>query len=240
MCSWRIFLIGSILLTSSIWLAGQAGRSFDRAKWEDMTREVDYIEQQEKAEEESSDAEAANNGESELVRPRGPSTFSSTWSTVIKVLAILVLMILLAFLVKIIIDANSGVRSRKVKKTSFDFDEAEELEDNLMEADLDPYLQDALAKEQYLWAIRLYYLQILQSLGERRFIQWKKDKTNREYLVEIKGPLQNTFQHLTHTFDWLWYGSVKLDKAEFEATAPAFERFLKSIRAEKVKSPDIP
>jgi hypothetical protein len=160
-------------------------------------------------------------------------------STAIKIIALVALMVVLAFFVKAILEANSGVRNRKLKKKSFDFDDPEDLEENLMETDLAPFLREALEKEEYLWAIRLYYLQVLQRLSERRFIQWKKDKTNWEYLAEMKGPLRNTFQHLTHTFDRLWYGSVKLGRAEYEETAPAFERFLERIETEKVQSPDM-
>lgn len=204
-----------------------------------MVREVDYLEPADELTEEPEDADGSGSGEGERERLESPSPISSTLSTAIKIMAIVALMIVLALFVKTLIDANSGVRDRKVKKKSFDFNDPEELEENLMEADLDPLLREALEQEEYLWAIRLYYLQILQSLSERRFIQWKKDKTNWEYLGEIEEPLRNTFRQVTQTFDRLWYGSVKLGQAEFEETAPVFERFLERIRAEKVKIPDL-
>jgi len=108
----------------------------------------------------------------------------------------------------------------------------EEVEDRLMEADLMALINSALQQGNYKGAIRLYYLQTLKTLSEQQFIRWKKQKTNRNYLSELRGqsPYQN-FKAITLIFDRVWYGGDELTEAEYLAIVPRFESFLQEIKS---------
>ena len=50
--------------------------------------------------------------------------------------------------------------------------------ENLKEADIDSFLDDALRNQDYRLTVRLMYLNIIKSLANKELINWKIDKTN--------------------------------------------------------------
>jgi hypothetical protein len=111
-----------------------------------------------------------------------------------------------------------------------DYTSLEDIEENLHESDLDKAIREALEKKNYKLAIRLYYLAIIKELSLRKWIQWKKEKTNLEYLREM-GPrtLYPSFREVTLTFEKAWYGDFEVMEAEYHQLSPQFKNFLDSI-----------
>ncbi len=105
---------------------------------------------------------------------------------------------------------------------------ADDIVDRLDETDLDAGIREALQRGQYNLAIRLYYLSILKALSQRQMIHWKKDKTNRAYLQEMRDhPLYSDFREITLLFETAWYGDRPVREADF---IPARHRF-ESLRS---------
>lgn len=109
------------------------------------------------------------------------------------------------------------------QKTKYEID-VNLLEIEEIEADLDTFLMDALQKEDYKIAIRIYYLKILKELQLQGKIYWKKYKTNRHYENEMIH--QNDYEKFkisTNIFEKVWFGKVeKLNFIEFEQ----YQKFL--------------
>jgi len=61
------------------------------------------------------------------------------------------------------------------------------LDEYIHETDLDRFLREALAASNWPLAVRLYFLQTIKQLSEREAIVWSKEKTNRDYLREMRG-----------------------------------------------------
>lgn len=225
-----LILLLCLLASFPVKVWAQEQRNFDRQKWEELVEGVEYVEEKEAKvppETPSEEEEEESNSE-ELVE------------FLIKGFAIIALLVILGFLIKAILDANRSPKNKKLKAQILSYSSAEEVEEKLMETDLEKLLEQAIQNEQYLWAIRLYYLTILKTLTERNFLQWSRDKTNRDYLRELgKSGLSEEFQYVTQSFDRLWYGMVPVDKPTFEETAPNFSRFLDRVRSEKVQSPQL-
>ena len=89
---------------------------------------------------------------------------------------------------------------------------------------------EALKNQDYRLAIRLYYLKILQSFKRKGLIEWKKDKTNNDYLKEVRQTtFHNTFRKLTGIFERIWYGKGGVNKTHFDSIEGEFKDFVDAI-----------
>lgn len=96
---------------------------------------------------------------------------------------------------------------------------AEELvteEEDIREMDLDGMLRDALASGDHKLAIRARFLILLRSLTEKDLITWSQEKTNRDYIRELrKQPYIETFKQLTLRFELAWYGDQDVRQDDY-------------------------
>jgi predicted Holliday junction resolvase-like endonuclease len=107
------------------------------------------------------------------------------------------------------------------------------IEENLPESDLQRHLRLALETEDYKAAIRIYYLAVIQSLSQKKHIKWQREKTNYEYLLEVRGKsLFQSFSNLTLTYEIVWYGDALVSKSVFQSIEPSFSQVLKQIENE--------
>jgi hypothetical protein len=124
-----------------------------------------------------------------------------------------------------------GRKSRRLADPSVEID-LEHIEENLQESEFDPLIRRAIAAKQFPLAIRLYYLASIKELSLTGKIQWKKDKTNREYVREMRPHrLFEPFKSITTIFEKVWYGDSVLDEAGFTMIQPAFQDLLTQSRA---------
>jgi hypothetical protein len=140
---------------------------------------------------------------------------------------------ILAYLIAHFISEGNvfGRKSRRIDNPSVGID-LEHIEDNLEESEFDPLIRRAIAARQYPLAIRLYYLASLKELSLKGEIQWKKDKTNREYVREMRPHrLFEPFREITTIFEEVWYGDSLLDETGFTMIQPAFQDLLNQSRA---------
>lgn len=109
--------------------------------------------------------------------------------------------------------------------------EVERLATQLQSMDLDDFVSRALAQADYRLAIRLYFLQVLQTLADQKHIKWKKDKTNRQYLQELRDhPERDEVQRLTLLFERAWYGGGAVDAEAFQRAEAQFKPLLQRLK----------
>jgi len=190
-------------------------RSFDKDKWEKLAKDKGFekFEEEEEYKPKESNAPIFNG-------------ISKTAKIVLFCLAIL----LLVFIIIRIFVGNVALTNKKVNSTRPIV--LEEVEKNLHESDLDRFLREALANKNYHVAIRLYYLMIIKELSSKNLIKWKLDKTNRDYLSEMRN--HNSFpdfRNITRTFDMVWYGEFALEQEDFSAISPLFEQYINKIKS---------
>lgn len=98
------------------------------------------------------------------------------------------------------------------------------IEENLAEADLDALLAEALAAGDHRRAIRLYYLKALQDLAAAQLIHWKPERTNHDYLRDLRDPaLRDAFRRLTDGFAYVWYGDFPANATALRWVREAFQ-----------------
>jgi len=91
-----------------------------------------------------------------------------------------------------------------------DFDkqltENEKFIENIDALDLDKLIATEINRKEYRKAIRYSFLKILKLLNEKQLIEWKQNKTNSDYLNEIKQPdIFKKFKLITMQFEAVWY-----------------------------------
>ena len=104
------------------------------------------------------------------------------------------------------------------------------LDEYIHETDLERYLREAIGSANWPLAVRLYFLQSIKQLSEKEAIAWSKEKTNRDYLREMREhPLGLQFRSATRQYERVWYGNQPLSAQEFAQMEPEFKKLLGEI-----------
>jgi hypothetical protein len=195
-------------------------RDYEKKGWEKITEGLDY--QVEKPKEKKKSKPKPPNSGPDLAW-MGPYI-----AAFFKILAVVAVVLLLGFILRSYFLAP---KNRQVDAIELDAITLDNLEENLEQAELAPFLQRSLSQQDYQVAVRLYYLDALKQLSQRRMIFWRKNKTNRDYLREMLGQKeQPTFQELTLIFERVRYGELQLSEYEFALIEPQFQAFLQAIK----------
>ena len=101
-------------------------------------------------------------------------------------------------------------------------------EENIHEIDFDKDIKDAEQDGDYRRAIRLLFLKVLKNLSDAELIYWDSNKTNYQYLYELKGTnIYSQFVKCVNVFDVVWYGEWKIDQSYYLTNKPLFEEISK-------------
>jgi hypothetical protein len=88
--------------------------------------------------------------------------------------------------------------------------------DEVGEDDIEKLLRDALERNDFRAAVRIYYIRLLKHLHSTGFIAWKKDKTNRDYAAELATvSFTRDFRKLMTAYEIIWYGERTPSLEEF-------------------------
>lgn len=123
-----------------------------------------------------------------------------------------------------------GKDSRKINYGS-DAEQLFEDKENIENNDFARLIQKAKSENNFRLAIRYYFLWVLQSMFDKKLIDWNKDKTNFDYFTELgKNPISDDFLKNTHIYDYIWYGNFELSNAEFKTAESIFQNMLKKLK----------
>ena len=193
----------------------------DDAIWESVTKEVDYgpgPESTEQAEEEEEEKGETRNRERE-----------SFWASFFKVLFIIGLVGTIAYVFSNMVEGERSARKKDTNGQSLKVT-VDLLEKDLDNASLNPIIKEADQTANFSLAIRLRYLQIIQGLSKKSLIRWKREKTNGQYLQEIKDPtLKTQFAKATYIFEQIWYGNRPIDPGLFQELCHQLEAINTSV-----------
>ena len=98
--------------------------------------------------------------------------------------------------------------------------------ENIHQISFDEELDRALKNNDFRLAVRLLYLRTLKTLNTRGRIKWELDKTNSHYVQELQNPIhREAFRSLTYRFEYIWYGSFRIDAPLYEKINRSFQEF---------------
>jgi hypothetical protein len=105
------------------------------------------------------------------------------------------------------------------------------VEENIEQVDFDKLINSSLKENNYRLATRYMYLKSLKVLANKKMIEWHYDKTNSDYLNEIKdSKLKALFKRISYIYDYVWYGEFPIDEASFNKNKVDFNQLIKSSK----------
>ena len=105
-----------------------------------------------------------------------------------------------------------------------------ETSENIHDISFDEAIEQAIQVKDYRLAVRLLYLRSLKQLSDADLIHWKLEKSNSEYINELKNENQREkFQVVTRHFEYVWYGSFPVDGETFGNINNFFQEFKETL-----------
>ncbi|HQF48243.1 MAG TPA: DUF4129 domain-containing protein [Flavobacterium alvei] len=146
----------------------------------------------------------------------------------LRVIAILIVVVVIYMIVKAIMNKEGQwIFGKNSDKKIINYDE---IEKNLHLVDFEKLIQNSLKSDEKRLTIRYYYLWLLKKMSNNQIIEWDVEKTNSDYLYEIKDEAQKEdFAYLSYLYNNIWYGEFELDEATFTKARNAFEKSIKKI-----------
>ncbi|WP_431158520.1 DUF4129 domain-containing protein [Winogradskyella poriferorum] len=152
----------------------------------------------------------------------GTGTATGFLYFIFRILPYLLLAFLIYLLIRFFLKVNSNRLITTTKEQgSISITEEEQIIKN---EDIPALIRDAIQQKNYRLAIRYYYLLSLKYLTENETINWEPQKTNEDYIKEIKtNDLKARFKNITRIYDYVWYGEFGVDALKFETLKVSFE-----------------
>ncbi len=126
------------------------------------------------------------------------------------------------------VDINKTIY-RQIDKGTLPFDI---LDENIHELDFEKLIQEAIDRNEFKKAIRLYYLFALKKLADKELIHWHPGKTNHAYQSELKEKtIKPSFDDLGYYFDYAWYGDFNISQGLFAKVKGIFSDFKKAVES---------
>lgn len=146
----------------------------------------------------------------------------------VRILAILIVVAVIYMIAKAIMNKEGQwIFGKNSDRKIINYDE---IEKNLHLVDFEKLIQKSLALGDNRLTIRYYYLWLLKKMAQRNLIEWDVEKTNSDYLYEIKNDAQKEdFAYLSYLYNNIWYGEFELDETTFTKARNAFEKSIKII-----------
>jgi len=215
-------------------------RTFDTKNWETIIKDINYTHSEELRNEDTTDPAQSGRGNTNSGNNSSTSrnfgSASPFWVMFFKVLAVIIAVGVVGILLYHLIGGGPlfAPSNKKIPQSDEPIS-LEEIEANIHESDLDRHIREAIEGKNYALAIRLYYLAIIKELSLNRWIKWKRDKTNKDYLREMRNTnLFKPYREVTRIFERAWYGQSELVEQDFQNLKPQFVDMIN--QAKKLRS----
>lgn len=148
-----------------------------------------------------------------------------------KVIAGLILIFVIYLIVRALLDKEGKwIFARNSTKKLINYDE---IEKNLHLVDFEKLILKTLQSGEKRLSIRYYYLWLLKKMAEKHLIVWDIEKTNSDYLYELKSQVKkDEFAYLSYLYNYIWYGEFDMDEATFTKAKKSFESSIKLLNNE--------
>jgi len=151
----------------------------------------------------------------------GGEEIVGTLATIIKLLPYIIGFLLLVLAIWAFSKMDSGqVLFNKKQNAQVFISDDEEL---IKHEDIQSLINKAISDGNHRLAIRFYYLLTLQKMSGKELIKWQVQKTNHEYIYEVKDlNIRKQFRHITDIYDYIWYGNFEVDIQSFKKAQSSF------------------
>ncbi|BDD10417.1 hypothetical protein FUAX_28490 [Fulvitalea axinellae] len=170
--------------------------------------------------------------EFEPVKRKKKGTGGFSLAGMIPALKILAYAIVIGFLLWVayyVARRYSGFSNPNVRNADLSF--SEDLEKDIRDLDLDGMLKAALSAKDYKAAVRVLFLLSLRSLSKGEFLEVSREKTNYQYVRELRErpEMRETFRRITFEFERFWYADLMAGEEDFDRVSGYHEELKKQI-----------
>jgi len=146
---------------------------------------------------------------------------SKTYSTLLDYLYYGLMIAALILIIRGLIKADRrGLLFGKINTNEIKMVESEE---DISQINFDELIAAAAERKDYKLAVRYLFLKSLKLLSEKELIELRNNKTNHQYLSEIKNNrISNAFKIATSRFEWIWYGDFPVDEKVMKSSQNDF------------------
>ena len=107
-----------------------------------------------------------------------------------------------------------------------------EINEGISEINFDILISFAIQNKDYKLAVRYLFLKSLQLLSKKEIIELRENKTNHQYLSEIKDShLLAAFRKTIYRFELVWYGDFPVDENVFQSSQKEFSELFGLLSA---------
>lgn len=123
-------------------------------------------------------------------------------------------------------------RNEKVESTSHVVEDKDLTNESIQKLDFQTQIEKCILEKNYKLAIRYYYLWIVKRLDESNLIEFDIDKTNHDYIRELKTKeifgieKLAQFKNCTLFYEYAWFGNFELNEASFIKLENTFKDFI--------------
>lgn len=155
------------------------------------------------------------------------TTSTSAYAIIVRMLAVLIVLFVVYLIVRALLNKEGMWIFGKSRRNITVQDAAQE---NIHQMDFRQLIDETKAAGDYRLAVRYYYLWLLKKLSVNEIIDWHWDKTNSDYVYEIKDQaLRKEFGYLSYVYDYSWYGEFPIDDTAFAKAEKAFQRTINTL-----------
>jgi len=152
---------------------------------------------------------------------KGGNLFSYIFYAIVLAVLIFVFMKLLG-----VSPQNLFLRSKKIISENMPV-----FEEDINALDFEKIISEAVENENYRKAVRFLYIKFLKILSDTEQIEWKKEKTNKDYKREMKNSkFISEFSKLTKVYEYVWYGEFKIKQGFFYTVFEDFNRIFNDFK----------
>lgn len=109
-------------------------------------------------------------------------------------------------------------------------DETDEMPEDIFAINYQKEIDKATAKGDYRMAVRMMFLRLLKNLSDKNIINYKQDKTNLDYLVEMHASAYySDFFKLTRHYEYSWYGKFDISQEAYHVMAHEYDQFDRNL-----------
>ncbi len=153
---------------------------------------------------------------------------SKAYSTVLDYLYYALMIVALILIIRGLIKGDRrGLIFGEIKTDEIKMMESEE---DITQLNFDELIISAIGRKDFKLAVRYLFLKSLKLLSEKGIVELRNNKTNHQYLLEIKNNrISGAFQIATSRFEWVWYGDSPIDEKILKSSQNDFNELFELI-----------
>jgi len=133
-----------------------------------------------------------------------------------------------AFVIWYLSYSNVGLFRKAPKQIYVEGEEPET--DDIFRINYPGEIEKAITNKNYRFAVRLMYLQLLKNLSEKNIINYKQERTNFDYLLQLSSTsYYHDFFRVTRNYEYSWYGHFDVNAGIFDIIRSDFENFERKV-----------